>query len=240
VRGRESTFAIDRPTFLSMMTIFGAPFHRLSRAWATLRGYHAGVVLLRDPSRLDMVFVMDRAMPPEEREALLARIRGHEVARAALRERPRVGVDVAALARLPEGTLGRALADFLRANALDPRSIPTLAADDDGAFADAHLYETHDIWHAVTGFDADVAGEVGLQAFYAAQLGGRLPTLLLGGGILQAALREPGDFARRMDALTRGWEMGKRARQLFGVRWDRLWGEPLARVRADLNVAAPS
>jgi ubiquinone biosynthesis protein Coq4 len=34
-------------------------------------------------------------------------------------------------------------------------------------------YETHDIWHVVTGFHTDVAGELGLQAFYLAQFPGR-------------------------------------------------------------------
>jgi ubiquinone biosynthesis protein Coq4 len=40
----------------------------------------------------------------------------------------------------------------------------------------------------------------------------------------------------RMDSIARGWAMGKRARQLLGVRWADLWELPLAEVRARLGV----
>ena len=53
---------------------------------------------------------------------------------------------------------------------LDPKDI--LVPENVGSDFDyvrAHLRETHDVWHPVTGFDTDVAGELGLQAFYLAQ-----------------------------------------------------------------------
>ena len=220
-----------------MMMPFRSSLQKVSRTWLTLRGYYAGLVLLRDPSRLDMVFEIDRAVPPEEREALVARVRKEEVGRSAIADRARLTVDVAELAALPEGTFGRAVADFLRQNELDPRAIPTLESPDDGAYVDAHLYETHDVWHVATGFEADIAGELGLQAFYLAQLGGKLPPILLGGGLLHGAMRDPGDLERRMESVTRGWNLGRRAHALFGVRWDRLWTKPLAEVRAELGLA---
>jgi ubiquinone biosynthesis protein Coq4 len=34
------------------------------------------------------------------------------------------------------------------------------------AYVLSHLYEMHDLWHAVIGFETDVAGELALQAFY--------------------------------------------------------------------------
>src|SRR5262245_17380922 len=117
---RESTSAVVRPRFLNMMILFRSLFQKLRRAWVTVRGYHAGLVLLRDPNRLDMVFVLDKAMPLEEREALLARVRKSEAARAAIEERARLEpIDVDALGKLPPGTFGRAVADFLRKNNLD-------------------------------------------------------------------------------------------------------------------------
>ena len=110
-----------------------------------------------------------------------------------------------------------------------------MPSTDDHSFLRAHLYETHDVWHVATGFGTDIAGELGLQAFYAAQLGGKLPTLLLGGGLLHAALREPGDLDRRMEAIARGWDLGRSAHPLFGVRWERFWAQPLEEVRRDLG-----
>ena len=100
----------------------------------------------------------------------------------------------------------------------------------------AHLYETHDVWHAVTGFRTDVAGELGLQAFYAAQSPGGLPLMLIAMGLLNAALFAVTDRERRFEAIVSGWEMGKRAEPLFGVRWDELWQRPIDEVRVTLGV----
>jgi ubiquinone biosynthesis protein Coq4 len=214
-------------------------FTSIRNLWRRLRGYRAGLRLLRDPSRLDAVFQIDDALP--DHDAILARIvetvRTHPGPADALARRARLSVDLPALRGLPEGTFGRAVARFLDDNGLDPRSIPTLDdAGGEAAWAKAHLYETHDIWHVATGFATDEAGELGLQAFYAAQLPGRLPQMLLAGGLLQAAFWRQDDFRRRLDAIARGWGAGTRAKPLFGVRWDAMWEEPVERVRTELGL----
>ena len=43
-----------------------------------------------------------------------------------------------------------------------------------------------------------------------------------------------------MDAITKGWLMGKQAKSLFGINWDELWEHPLEEVRADLNIVFPN
>jgi ubiquinone biosynthesis protein COQ4 len=100
----------------------------------------------------------------------------------------------------------------------------------------AHLYETHDFWHVMTGFDTDVAGEVGLQAFYLAQFPARLAAVLIGLMFLNTFLYRFDDRDRRMDAMVRGWKLGRDARPLFGVRWDTMWSTPLADVRAQYRL----
>lgn len=204
-----------------------------------LRGYVAGVELLRDPSKLEAVFEIDAAIP--DQTATYARIamamRVHPHAAAALAERPRLALDVPALRALPDGTFGRAMARFLDGNGLDPRSIPTLDDGDEISWAKAHLYETHDVWHVVTGYATDIPGELALQAFYAAQLPVRLPHFLLAGGLLHASFWDPSDFNARLAAIARGWEAGTRAKPLFGMRWAAHWGEPLEDVRARLALS---
>jgi ubiquinone biosynthesis protein Coq4 len=198
--------------------------------------------LLRDPSRLDAVFEIDDAIPHQAASfaAIVRDMRAYPHAAAALAEHPRLRVDVAALRALPASTLGGAYARFLDANGLDPRAIPRLENEDDLTWSRAHLYETHDLWHVATGFGTDIPGELAVQAFYAAQLPVRLPDFLLAGGLLHAAFWDPADLRPRVDAIARGWFAGKRAQPLFGVRWDRLWQEPLARVRSELGLAAGS
>lgn len=158
-----------------------------------------------------------------------------EEGRRALQERPRVGpLELEVLGRLPENTLGRTLAEAMQRMNLDPSAIPTLSADNDGEYVFAHYYETHDIWHAVTGFGVDKAGELGLQAFYLAQGPARLSAMILSAGLLELVVGEEqfDDRERRLTEIVRGYEMGRRATSLFGVRWNEMWNVPLSDVRS--------
>ena len=119
---------------------------------------------------------------------------------------------------------------------LDPSALPTLEANDDSGYLRAHLYETHDIWHAVTGFRTDVAGELGLQAFNLAQFPSRLAVGLLAMGLLNAVIFHFDETERRMAQITRGWAMGKLARPLFGTEWASMWGQKMDDVRRDLGI----
>jgi ubiquinone biosynthesis protein COQ4 len=197
------------------------------------------VDLVKHPDHLDRVFEIADGMVKQRTEVLakMARHFSRDPRGAeAIRDKQRVRFELAELDALPEGTLGRVFAGHMRKNGLDPADIPTLPASDDLEYVRAHLYETHDIWHAVTGYDTDVAGELGLQAFYAAQAPGGLPWVLLAMGFLNTAFYSMEDRERRFDAIARGWDMGQRARPLFGTRWDELWMTPVAEVRRSLGV----
>jgi ubiquinone biosynthesis protein Coq4 len=87
-----------------------------------------------------------------------------------------------------------------------------------------------------TGFDTDVAGELGLQAFYLAQFPARLAALLLGIGFINTFAYSFDDKDARMDAVVRGWQLGKAARPFIGVRWSELWELPLTDVRTQLGI----
>lgn len=214
---------------------------RIFDAFGSVRALWSFADLVRHPDHLDRVFeISDRMV--KRRTEVLDVMRDHfrrdATGAAALQDKARLHIDLDELARLPEGTLGRTFADHMRANGLDPKALPTLSASDELEFIRAHLYETHDVWHAVTGFRTDVAGELGLQAFYAAQAPGGLPWMLMAMGFLNTALYSMNDRERRLDAVSRGWEMGRAAKPLFGVRWDRLWSAPIEEVRRSLGVQA--
>lgn len=204
----------------------------------TLQAARAFVRIARNPSRLDEVFnLSDGLTDPEVLGAMADHVRATPEGAAALAERPQVHLDLAALRALPEGTLGRTYAELMIANGLDPKDIPTLPVHDERSYVRAHLYQTHDLWHAATGFATDVAGEVGLQAFYAAQLPGRLPTAILAAVMVNTLLFAFDDRDRRMREIARGWVLGHRSRPLFGARWDELLALPLDEARARLGLA---
>ena len=196
--------------------------------------------LIRDPNKLNQVFEMaDALAEPAALEEMVARISAENpTVDAALNERHRFKIDLAKLRKLPEGTLGRVFADNMTRAGLDPSALPDLPSESRTQFLRAHLYETHDVWHAVTGFGMDRWGEIGLQAFYLAQIGGGLATLLLAVGFLRVSLYEIDMSRHLMDGVVRGYEMGKRAKPFFGTHWDELWAVPLDDVRRRLGVEA--
>ena len=100
----------------------------------------------------------------------------------------------------------------------------------------AHLFETHDLWHVATGWGNDEIGEVGLGGFYLAQLGLPLIAIMLVLILVNTVTRRPTTLRERMDALVAGYQMGKAASPLFGLRWDELWSKPLAELRSELRL----
>ena len=199
------------------------------------RGVRAMVRITLDPTRLEEVFVLaNLAEESPELARLVEEVRQDPRFARAMREHPRLGrVDQDALAALPEGTLGRAYADFMNARGLRHEDLELIRGERDVDFVRNHLRETHDLWHVATGFDTDVAGELGVQAFYLAQFDGPLPLVLLTAGMLNTLVRERGDARRRLDAIARGWLLGKHARPLFGIAWAARWEQPLAELRAE-------
>jgi ubiquinone biosynthesis protein Coq4 len=145
--------------------------------------------------------------------------------------RPRFGpIVLADLEGLPHGTLGRVFADHCRARGLDPNLIQ-ISPDDAVGWLLNHLYQTHDVWHVVTGWGNDLAGEVGLGGFYAAQL--RSPAFF---GYMLAliffnVISRRADLDEVFAALSAGYRAGRAAEPLFGADWDALFPLPVDEVR---------
>ncbi|HWE30060.1 MAG TPA: Coq4 family protein, partial [Polyangia bacterium] len=171
----------------------------------------AFIRLAQDMSRLQEVFNLgDGLVDDDTSRAMIERVTADATGASALRERPHVHLDLETLRALPTGTLGRQYALMMDRNGLDPASIPTLPDDDDGKYARAHLYETHDLWHVVTDFGTDVAGELGLQAFYQAQLPGKLPAAILAAGFINTLVYSFAQRDVRLREIARGWLLGRR------------------------------
>lgn len=193
----------------------------------------------RDPNRLDEVIgIADALSDTAAFEEIVAYVKAMPAGPANLADRPRVDLDLPRLRALPDGTFGREAARFLDARGLDPADLPHRPSPDGPSWVRAHLFESHDLWHVVTGFDTDVPGEAGLQAFYLAQFPARLATILLGIVMLNTFLWRFDERDARMDAIAQGWQLGKQAQPLFGVRWAELWHVPLADVRVQLGLPA--
>jgi ubiquinone biosynthesis protein COQ4 len=207
------------------------------------RAFRASVALLRlmrNPSALDEVFALaDALATPTALRGLVAAFEEQPVAKEALSQRLSISLPaLPLLAQLPPGSLGYELAAVMNERKLDPSSIPRRHADTPERWVVAHIYQTHDIWHIVTGFDTDVEGEVGLVAFYLAQMPNPTHRALLAGAVVRLCLLEPEKTAVRLQAIAVGWTAGRRACSLLGIDWNSLWGAPLSEIRESLRLPA--
>ena len=198
--------------------------------------------IVRDPNRLDVVFdlVDGIASDPQSVAELEGILANAEIARAA-QQRIRVpDLDLDRLAELPVGSVGFHAARFFRAHGLDPAALPRREASTDVDWLSAHLYETHDLWHVLTGFGPDVAGELGLQAFYAAQVEGRVALAIMTAGLMNTLIYAPHERRQRLSEVSRGYRMGDRAHNIVGLDWGAILGRPLAEVRRELAIDVPA
>lgn len=152
--------------------------------------------------------------------------------------------DLAALAALPEGTLGRAFEEYMRVNELDPALLRESAfieahkkrGDDVGYLAERG-FQLHDMFHVLTGYDTTPLGEVRVVSFTVAQTPAPYPAMIIATRPLQAALYKPELLPILMDAITEGWTLGRRAESLMTVHWEEHWERPLADLRQEYGLA---
>ncbi|HVG63644.1 MAG TPA: Coq4 family protein [Hyalangium sp.] len=204
-----------------------------------VRGGHAFLRIAQDPNRLDEVFRLIESINENPRlsQQLVESYRQTPQGAQALRDRPRIGaISLEVLGQLPEGTLGHEYSRFMRRHGLDPSSLPTHPVENDVSFIEAHLRETHDVWHVVTGFGPNIAGELGLQAFYLAQSPNHVALAILCAGLLNTLIYAFDDSGARMTQISRGWLLGRQAGPFFGTDWKQLWATPLSEVRARLGL----
>jgi len=148
--------------------------------------------------------------------------------------------DRAALERMPEGSLGHAYLAFVDRERIDADGLVQASVDGEtgalvrGAdleYVRDRLRDTHDLWHAVSGYQGDLYGETALLAFSTVQT--LNPGLVL--IVLTALLRARDPQLYRL--VFGGLASGARAEWLPPVEWESLLPLPLEEVRRRLRVA---
>ncbi|HUS29324.1 MAG TPA: Coq4 family protein [Kofleriaceae bacterium] len=197
--------------------------------------------ILRNPEETDQVLVFSNLANAGRRDPdELNRLFTDPQAARLFREQRALDsktIDVDVLAALPEGTLGRAYATFMKAHGLTPNVFdgsPDDVRDERAAYLIQRMRQTHDLWHVVTNCETDPAGEIALQAFTYAQVRAPSSAILALLGTLKS-LRYTRDVAP--DALEL-YRAGAAAKPLVFFPWEDHWATPLVDVRRLLGLPA--
>jgi ubiquinone biosynthesis protein COQ4 len=222
---------------------------RWRRAFAELRA------LLDDPDDTDRAIHLIYAFGQQEFERHFQRFVASEAGRALLAERPSLLAalsDREALARMPDGSLGRGYLAYLEANGFEPDGLLDVQnrvrvawERDEGlpppdparAWLRDRTILAHDLFHVLTDYGTDELGEATLLAFSLAQLGGRGQTFLTLGAALEVARRLGWHW---LGYDFRAWRRGRRAAWLPALPWEELLPLRLETVRRLARIAPAS
>jgi ubiquinone biosynthesis protein COQ4 len=159
-------------------------------------------------------------------------------ARALFADRPTLAdVDLDALRARDASTLGGAFARFLERHRLDyqlTRQPTPYTHDPDRAWLLHRLRQSHDLWHVLFGVGTRGHEEVLIHAFSLGQTGVPTSMMIVALGGLKHMVLERRWQALR--SLRRAYHIGRQARPLLAVYWERHWDEPLEEIRTRYRV----
>lgn len=144
-------------------------------------------------------------------------------------------INLEQLLNYPQNSLGYHYAAAMKQAGLQPDFYRKLTVEDDYSYIAMRLRQTHDIWHIITGFGTDLAGELGLQAFTLAQMHSPLAVAIMAASVMYA-LKSSSPLSPLVESMQRGWQMGENAHPFFAQKWEEDWEKPLSQWKADLKV----
>ena len=147
--------------------------------------------------------------------------------------------NVATLITYPAGSLGYVYGHLLFDQGLEPLAPPLLSADISAAdsYLQHRIRACHDVWHAITGCPATIAGESALNGFTAEQLRWPGSALLLAAGLIHRSFEatDPGGPDIGL-AIAYGLKLGCFAPPFLAERWEHGWDLPLTTWRTKLGI----
>jgi len=225
-----------------------------------MEAIRALVALSKDPQDTRQVFRAEAALRGNTGKRLFKRFVRTPVGAAVLADRRRLMDpldDHAALARLPEGSLGRAYLAFMQEENLSAAGLVMVSEDEDlGLGADGRLVrdrirDMHDLNHVIAGYGRDPLGELCLITFMYRQTGNRgyivIAILAVFAFLKSGGARKStgADLVERKVVKKAGWALveafmnGAKGAWLPGLDWESLLAEDLAGLRRRLGVAPP-
>jgi len=153
--------------------------------------------------------------------------------------------DREALARHPEGSLGRAYLDFVYGEGLSADGLVDASEEgssrhfqsEDGELFRNRMRDSHDLWHVVTGYGRDGMGELCVLSFGNGQMYNRGIAFIVLMGILKTRREQHQLPVWR--AAFEAWRRGRKAGWFPAVVWEEWLVLPLKEVRERLGLSEP-
>jgi ubiquinone biosynthesis protein COQ4 len=204
------------------------------------------MTLQHDPERTEAVFEILDALEGPTNDADFQVFAANPEGQRLLAEKPSLLdalSDHDALSRLPDGSFGRAYLAFMREANLNARDLvdaeigsgASQTTDPDRRWLADRGRDSHDLWHVLTGYGRDEAGEIALLAFTYANY----PNLGLALILLVAAALGPKSFDFWWPRyIVQAWRRG-RAAALDFARYEEWLALPLEEVRRLASIVPP-
>jgi ubiquinone biosynthesis protein COQ4 len=211
-----------------------------------LRALRAARTLAADPADLPQVFTIIESLSANTLQRIARGIAKSDTGRRMIAARPDIVdrlADRRALARLPEGSLGRAYLAFVEREKISAEGIREAGAmgmTNDAEmprpldWVHARMRDTHDLWHAATGYSGDLLGEAALLAFTFAQTWNPAIALIIAIGLYKTA-----DVPDARKTILDGFRRGRRAAWMPGQDWESMLALPVEEVRRRLSLDTP-
>lgn len=227
------------------------PFHPANRV-RPLVALRAVRALIRNPESTGEVFKVIEALKGGSLGQAVDRMAASVQGRELLQRMPSILErlsDRAALAAMPEGSVGRAYLDFVLEGNLSadglveaseeaPRQNLTSWFEPEEIWLADRLRDFHDLQHVLTGYGRDELGELCLLSFMTTQTYNRGISFIVFVGRREYRKALP---HIDVDALVQeGRDIARAARWLPEVHWEDRLAEPLASLRAELGLRAPA
>ena len=147
---------------------------------------------------------------------------------------------IAQLQTLPAGTLGREYARLILQLGYDPEFFRPRPIESDGQWLTQRIATTHDIHHVISGFGTERAGETGVLAITAAQIGFPAYVLLTSASQLANFRLKLEEFEGISHAAAHGSAIARQAQCLAIARWEEGWEKPIQQWRQELGLVDPA
>ena len=223
-------------------TPYVAPKKEFRTAWHALRA------LMANPEDTKQVFTIMRALTGNSMYKQYKRFAKTEVGANILANEIDLLdtlADRTALAKLPDGSLGRVYLDFMTREGISAEGLVEASED---VYADMNhpelerfsmrSREMHDLWHVISGYDRDGLGEICVVAFSYAQTKSLGFAAIAAMGAVKYSREFPGNGVWK--AVWQAYRNGRRTAWLPGQDWENLLTQPYEKVRTALQTVEPT